>query len=355
MGTFANPETLFDNSTNGPTVEQALQQMRDNQRAIMELEGAKPTEVCTISTTNINTNGTIYPSSAEVVVTLPENTNSLSAVLTDISPSYERTTGVYEMLHDGMVVSLKSEFNSYRIELVSSETLRLKTAERITLSHLYPLKLKLVLGNNGDYYWEEVPNAGTHSGDITSISGNLVVSGDIISNGVTLGRRMQFESTPFYTATLAEKIENVNDSNSYKIELSDYVQNKVKAFILHVTFPAYTQSGTTGSLRVRVHYTKEDGTDEYTAVGQANNILSTGTRYFIAYNSPYMGLIDVFCVVGNFNGAGGVSLMMKSNSYQPRLLDMNQYFLKGIDIYFNSDNIPFPKGTVIEFYVAKEV
>lgn len=219
MGLFANPETLFDNSTNGPTVEQALQQMRDNQRAIMELEGAKPTEVCTISTTNINTNGTIYPSCAEVVVTLPENTDSLSAVLTDVSPSYERTTGVYEMLHDGMVVSLKSEFNSYQIELVSSETLRLKTAERITLSHLYPLKLKLVLGNNGDYYWEEVPSAGTHSGDITSIAGDLDVSGKIRSNGALLEKKLAFDSTPVYDVTLAGDITIQDSQHNYEIVL----------------------------------------------------------------------------------------------------------------------------------------
>lgn len=338
MGTFANPETLFDNSTNGPTVEQALQQMRDNQRAIMELEGAKPTEVCTISTTNINTNGTIYPSSAEVVVTLPENTNSLSAVLTDISPSYERTTGVYEVLHDGMVVSLKSEFSSYQIELVSSETLKLKTAERITLSHLYPLKLKLVLGNNGDYYWEEVPNAGTHSGDITSISGDLDVSGKIRSNGALLEKKLVFDSTPVYDVTLAENTTTpftLTDTqlggNFKNVEI--YINGTITNEKLLIPVRAYVDANNA-------------------TFAEAQFTANSGSRINCKVSFlDILGRLNAFVIVSGYSSYSGNVTGYAGDNAQ----FIGEKHIVKLEIYSIGVPQTIPAGTRITIYAAKEV
>lgn len=340
MGTFANPVTLYDNSVNGPSVETALRLMRSNQRAIMELPGALPAERCEIQGELIS-DGFITPTRSDIIVTLPENYASTSAVIKSINNSYRNENNVDEFLHEGMIISLRSEFSEYNISVVSSTAnggILLKSAESITLSEKYPLKLKLVSLAGSGYRWEECAESGVHSGEWETVAGDLEVTGKVMSDGAVVQREIVYDPVPVVNITLSEDLE-ATSSTPYEIDLSDYQAKRVMVLL---TCPTDT---TSKNGYVQIYY---KGFDE---PSHTNNFTLTSTsniRYHRIEFFEDCGLSDMQVMSSD----GGAKATCYKPVFSTSAVDVHDRFIDKVAFYLTTSPKTFLAGTQIKVYVA---
>lgn len=139
MGTFGTPSSYNNTgalgSATNPTTAQGLSRDRENQKAILELDGTQAYESVTIL------DGSISPKRAEIIVDTEggASADTLETILTNTDGS---TT-----LHDGMKLTLRSADPSRSVTVKHSNSefgIQMVDAQDVVLGTKWGLKLKLI-------------------------------------------------------------------------------------------------------------------------------------------------------------------------------------------------------------------